>query len=106
MIYALFWPVKLCRARSGNSTFHAFPLEGENLRLTRKAQHGEFVSTGFGQSITDAAVKISDLRLIVLDHAALLHGGEFNAKEDVTLTMCVINKIAKDTDLLPRIDHA
>ena len=76
---------------------YAFPLEGEDLRLTRKEQFGEFVSTGFGQSIAEAAANITDLRLIVLDHAALLHGGEFNAKEDVTLTMRVINKIAKYT---------
>ena len=76
---------------------NAFPLEGEDIRLTRKEQFGKIVTTDFGQAITDAAEQIADLRLIVIDHAALLHGGEFNAKEDVTLTMRVINKIAKDT---------
>ena len=76
---------------------HAFPLDGEDIRLTRREKFGEIVPTGFGRSIIEAAGNILDLRLIVVDHVALLHGGEFNAKEDVTLTMRVINKIAKET---------
>ncbi len=76
---------------------YAFPMEGEDIRLTRKEKYGELVTTDFLQEITRIASQIDDLRLIVMDHAALLHGGEFNAKEDVTFTMRAINMIAKKT---------
>ena len=38
-----------------------------------------------------AAVKlVGNVQLIVLDHLALIHGGDFNAREDAAVTMRVV----------------
>ncbi len=37
------------------------------------------------------------LRLIILDHAGLIHGGDFSAKHDAALTMRVVNHICEET---------
>jgi RecA-family ATPase len=34
---------------------------------------------------------------VVLDHVSLFHGGDFNAKEDASMTMRVVNGIAQET---------
>lgn len=63
---------------------------------------GALEGTGFAQEIITAATELKKescepVRLIVLDHAGLFHGGDFNAREDVSLTMRIINHIAHET---------
>jgi hypothetical protein len=78
-----------------------FGLVGEDTRLTA-AVSGVLQSTAFAGQIITAAGDLAKqsgepLRLIVLDHAGLIHGGDFNAREDVSLTMRIINHIAQET---------
>jgi hypothetical protein len=78
-----------------------FGLVGADTRLTTTIS-GILESTAFaGQIITaasDLAKQSGELvRLIVLDHAGLVHGGDFNAREDVSLTMRIINHVAQET---------
>ncbi len=75
-----------------------FGLVGEDTRLTA-ARHGGLESTTFAGEIIAAADELAEqskepTRLIVLDHAGLFHGGDFIAREDVSLTMRIINHIA------------
>ena len=74
----------------------AYPLVGRDVRLTAKERKG-LVETKFAEEIIACARALGNLRLIELDHLALLHGGDFNAREDVALTMRVINHIAQET---------
>lgn len=79
-----------------HSRLLAFPFVGRDMRLTRsKALALE--ESEFGSEIIAAARKQPDLRLIVLDHMALAHGGDFNAREDAALTMRIVNSIAQET---------
>lgn len=78
-----------------------FGLVGEDTRLTA-TRSGVLESTAFGGKIIAAAAELAKqsnepIRLIVLDHAGLFHGGDFNAREDVSLTMRIVNHIAHQT---------
>ncbi len=78
-----------------------FGLIGEDTRLTA-TRNGILESTLFSEPIIAAAVALAahsgePIRLIVLDHAGLVHGGDFNAREDVSLTMRIVNHIAHQT---------
>lgn len=78
------------------SNLLAFPMVGKDIRLTIRVG-GTLESTGFDEHIIQAAQEQGDVRLIVLDHIGLLHGGDFSAKEDAALTMRIINGIAEQT---------
>ena len=73
-----------------------FPLVGQDIRLTI-ADKKAVSETAFAQVIIDRVGEIGDVRLIVLDHIGLLHGGELNAGEDAAQTMRVVNRIAQET---------
>jgi hypothetical protein len=79
----------------------AFGLVGDDTRLTA-SRAGILESTQFADKIINTAAELvaqsgEPLRLIVLDHAGLFHGGDFNAREDVSLTMRIVNHIAHKT---------
>jgi RecA-family ATPase len=74
----------------------AFPLVGQDTGLTA-ITNGALDVTAFARGIVHAAVTMGNVRLIVLDHLALFHGGDFNAREDAALTMRVVNHIAQET---------
>ena len=74
----------------------AFPLVGQDTRLSIK--DGKALTEGkFGDEIIAAVNAIGDVRLLVLDHLGLFHGGDFNAREDAALTMRLVNHIAQET---------
>ena len=64
----------------------AFPLVGQDMRLTAKGKEG-LTEMPFAAAVIAAANAMGDVRLIVVDHLALVHGGDFNAREDAALTM-------------------
>ena len=73
----------------------ALGLVGDDTRLTA-TRSGTLESTTFSGEIIAAAAELVEqsgeqIRLIVLDHAGLFHGGDFNAREDVSLTMRIVN---------------
>ena len=79
----------------------ALGLVGEETRLTA-IMNGALNNTLFSAKIIAAATELAEqsgeaIRLIVLDHAGLFHGGDFNAREDVSLTMRIVNHIAHET---------
>lgn len=79
----------------------ALGLVGEDTRLTA-TRSGTLESTAFSVKIISAAAELAEqsgepIRLIVLDHAGLFHGGDFIAREDVSLTMRIVNHIAHET---------
>lgn len=79
----------------------ALGLVGEETRLTA-IMNGALNNTLFSVKIIAAATELAEqsgeaIRLIVLDHAGLFHGGDFNAREDVSLTMRIVNHIAQET---------
>ncbi|HEY1943493.1 MAG TPA: AAA family ATPase [Roseiarcus sp.] len=74
----------------------AFPLVGRDIRLTATGENG-LAEQDFAESIIAAARSMGDVRLIVLDHLALIHGGDHNAREDAALTMTIVNRIAQET---------
>lgn len=81
--------------------WQAHGLVGVDTRLVTKT-HKELQQTGFVQEIIDtanvqAANTGQEVRLIILDHAGLMHGGDFNDKADVALFMRMVNKIAVET---------
>jgi RecA-family ATPase len=76
----------------------AFGMVGLDTRLTAPTKKSPLAETKFALDIITAANKMDALRLIVLDHLALFHGGDFNAREDAALTMRVVNHIAQETD--------
>jgi hypothetical protein len=79
----------------------AFPMVGLDMRLTRFTS-GSLEGSGFAVEIIDAALQLEaecglPVRMIGLDHAGLIHGGEFNAREDVVQTMRQVNYIAQES---------
>jgi hypothetical protein len=79
----------------------AFPMVGLDSRLTRRI-NGSLEGTALTKEIIAAATALEveagvPVRLIGLDHAGLIHGGEFNAREDVVQTMRQVNQIAQET---------
>jgi hypothetical protein len=80
----------------------AFGLVGEDVRLTMNLGGTLHTVDVIATWIIDTAKELQvesgePVRLIVLDHAGMVHGGDFNAREDVSLTMRVINRIAYET---------
>lgn len=79
----------------------AFPMNGLDARLSR-VQNGSLEGTDFTAEIITATKELErdaglPVRLIGLDHAGLIHGGEFNTREDVVQTMRQVNFIAHET---------
>lgn len=79
----------------------AFPMVGIDMRLTQPIA-GALESSGFAQGVIEAAENLEDecglpVRLIGLDHLGLIHGGDFNAREDSVQTMRQVNYIAQET---------
>ncbi len=74
----------------------AFPLVGHDMRLTAKGENG-LTEQEFAQEVIAAANAMGDVRLIVVDHLGLIHGGDHNAREDAAVTMRVVNRIAQET---------
>lgn len=79
----------------------AFPMLGLDARLTA-IKGGSLEQTGFETEIIAACKQLesesgSPVRLVVLDHAGLLHGGGFNDREHVVQTMRIVNYIADQT---------
>ena len=77
----------------------AFPMNGLDSRLTSK-QNGSLEGTEFTAEVIAASKALEieagiPVSLIVLDHAGLIHGGEFNSREDVVQTMRQVNFIAQ-----------
>ena len=73
-----------------------YPLVGCDVRLTAKGKMG-LTETTFAKEIIHRASAVGNVRLIVLDHMGLIHGGDFNAREDAALTMRVVNHVAQAT---------
>lgn len=74
----------------------AFPLVGEDIRFTA-GKSGALAETDFAKEVIEAANEHEALRLIILDHAGLIHGGDFSAKHDAAVTMRVVNHICEVT---------
>lgn len=74
----------------------AFPLVGCDVRLTAHVKEG-LRELAFARDIINAAKAMGDVVLIVLDHLALFHGGDHNAREDAALTMRVVNHMAQES---------
>ncbi|CAN1507778.1 AAA domain containing protein [Methylophilaceae bacterium] len=77
----------------------AFPMNGLDSRLTMKIA-GSLEGTEFTAEVIAASKALEieagvPVRLIILDHAGLIHGGEFNSREDVVQTMRQVNFIAQ-----------
>ncbi len=75
-------------------------MNGLDARFTKKDQ-GSLEGTDFPAEIIAAASELETgsglpLVLIVLDHAGLIHGGEFNSREDVVQTMRQANHISSE----------
>jgi hypothetical protein len=70
----------------------AYPLVGADIRLTA-LKAGALAEASFFSQIIAAAGAHENLKLIVLDHAGLIHGGDFSAKQDAALTMRLVNDI-------------
>ncbi len=83
------------------SRIKAFPLNGLDARLTRK-QLGSLEATEFTDEVIAASNKLHaesklPVNLIILDHAGLIHGGEFNSREDVVQTMRQVSLISQQS---------
>ncbi len=79
----------------------ALSMVGLDARIT-KPINGAIESTGFVNEIVRlceelATVSGEPVRLIVIDHASLIHGGDFNSRDDVAQTGRLINHIANVT---------
>lgn len=79
----------------------AFPTYGEDNRFT-KTTSSVAESTEFPAEIIDAAKQLEaeaglPVALIGLDHAGLIHGGDFNAREAVVQTLTQVGKIVNGT---------
>lgn len=79
----------------------ALSMVGLDARFT-KPINGAIESTGFVDEIVrlceELAAESGELvRLIVIDHASLIHGGDFNSREDVAQTGRLINHISNVT---------
>ena len=78
----------------------AYPMNGLDARFTKKDM-GSLEGTDFPAEIIAAASELETgsglpLALIGLDHAGLIHGGEFNSREDVVQTMRQANHISSE----------
>ena len=82
--------------RTLQSNILGYPLVGCDVRLTARGKVG-LTETAFAEEIIACAKAVGNVRLIALDHLALLHGGDFNAREDAALTMRVVNHVAQVT---------
>ncbi len=81
--------------------WRAHGLVREDTRLTVKYER-VLQQTSFVQDVIGAAQKLAEdtgipTRLIILDHAALMHGGDFNDKTDVALFMRLVSLVAVET---------
>lgn len=79
----------------------ALSMVGLDARFT-KPINGAIESTGFVDEIVRLCEELTaesgePVRLIVIDHASLIHGGDFNSREDVAQTGRLINHIANVT---------
>jgi hypothetical protein len=84
------------QVRSLQANILAYPMVGCDVRLTARGRNG-LTDTLFAKEIIKRANIVGNMRLIVLDHMGLIHGGDFNAREDAALTMRVVNHIAQET---------
>jgi RecA-family ATPase len=78
----------------------AYPMNGLDARFTKKDM-GSLEGTDFPAEIIAAASELEmgsglPLALIGLDHAGLIHGGEFNSREDVVQTMRQANYVSSE----------
>lgn len=90
-----------CQKELLKQRLRVFPLVGADIRLTRSINMS-VESSGFSDDIVKASQELENLsgvpvRLIGLDHAGLVHGGDFNSREDVVQTMRQVNYITKTT---------
>ena len=79
----------------------AFPMVGLDMRLTR-FMAGSLESTDFSAEIVTACKALENecglpVRLVGVDHAGQIHGGEFNTREDVLQTMRQVSHMAQET---------
>jgi putative lipoic acid-binding regulatory protein len=80
-----------------------FPLVGVDARLTAFDQKvRSLASTAFDEEIIATAQQIVSgtgipMSLVVLDHAGIMHGGMFDAREDTAQTMRIVARIAQET---------
>jgi hypothetical protein len=79
----------------------AFPMVGLDVRLTVPIG-GALENSGLAQEMITKAKELEaecglPVRLIGLDHLGLIHGGDFNAREDSVQTMVQVNHVAKET---------
>jgi hypothetical protein len=79
----------------------AFPMIGQDARFAQ-IKDGSAEGTDFPDEVIEAAKKLEaeaavPLALIGLDHAGVIHGGNFNAREDVVQTMGQVGKLATET---------
>lgn len=79
----------------------AFPMVGLDVRLTMPIG-GALENSGLAQEMITKAEELEaecglPVRLIGLDHLGLIHGGDFNAREDSVQTMVQVNHIANET---------
>ena len=80
----------------------AYPMNGKDIRFT-SGKDRSLESTGYANTVIELSKKLESesgipVRLIGLDHAGLIHGGEFNAREDVVQTMRQANRIAHEAN--------
>jgi AAA domain len=74
----------------------AFPLVGEDIRFTA-GKSGALAEAKFVNQVIEAAKEHEAVHLIILDHAGLVHGGNFSDKHDVALTMRIVNRVCQAT---------
>lgn len=79
-----------------SDSVYVYGMAGEDVRLTIGGPDG-IIPTCVATEIIELAGAIGDVKLIALDHIGLFHGGDFNAREDASLTMRVATQIAKET---------
>ena len=77
-------------------------MSGLDSRLTKK-QAGSLEGTTFTSEIIETTKALENesghpVRLTILDHAGLIHGGEFNSREDVVQTMREVNHLTNETN--------
>ena len=99
--YAALGVISPTKRRELEKNIRTFGLVGVDARLTVTIER-TLTSTSFAANIITAAAELAEqsgepICLIVLDHAGLFHGGDFNAREDVSLTMRIINHVAHET---------
>lgn len=83
------------------SRVRCLPMVGLDVRLTKPIA-GSLEGSGLANEIIEASKELETecglpVRLIGLDHLGLIHGGDFNAREDAVQTMLYVNHIAQET---------